>query len=93
MQRKSSPWHAVSIVAGSASCEAARTRHGIRFLSREAPRFPLAECTNKESCSCSYKHHGDRRARPRRKDELIGLRRGGASAAERRERRGRRADD
>jgi hypothetical protein len=91
--RQPSPWHAVSIVTGSRSCEAACALISIRYLSREAPRLPLAQCSDPESCSCSYKHYGDRRGRPRRQEEVIGLRRSRPVATERRQVRGRRADD
>jgi hypothetical protein len=91
--RRSSPWHAVSVVIGGTSCESARASKGTRYLSREAPRLPLARCTLQQACSCSYKHYGDRRGRPRRKDEVIGLRQTRPMASERRQMRGRRADD
>ena len=55
------PFHAVSIAPGPEACEAAQVRAGKRFLSREAPRLPLAECGNPE-CRCRYQHHDDRRA-------------------------------
>jgi hypothetical protein len=91
--RQTSPWHAVSIVTGSSGCDAARALTATRYLSREAPRLPLAQCSDPESCSCSYKHYGDRRGRPRRKEEIIGLRRSRPAESERRQVRGRRADD
>ena len=68
-------WHAVSIQPKGASCEAALALRGTRFLSAEAPRLPLAQCTTPKSCACAYKHFPDRRGQPRRKDEAIGLRR------------------
>src|SRR3984957_20988408 len=64
-----SPWHAVSIVTTNASCHTARAMRSIRFLSHEAPRLPLPECGAGSSCPCGYKHHDDRRARPRRTEE------------------------
>jgi hypothetical protein len=91
--RQASPWHAVSIATGNSGCEAARARIAARYLSREAPRLPLPQCSDPESCSCWYKHYGDRRGRPRRKDDIIGLRRSRAIEPERRQVRGRRADD
>ena len=36
-----------------------------RFLSREAPLLPLAECTVAR-CQCHYVHYADRRERDRR---------------------------
>jgi hypothetical protein len=91
--RRSTPWHAVSVVAGPSCCEAARALSPSRYLSREAPRLPLPDCTSPASCSCSYKHFVDRRGQPRRKDDLSGLRRSPLSGTERRTVRGRREDD
>ena len=58
-------FHAVSIAPGSNACDAAKARAGRRFLSREAPRLPLAECSCTD-CRCRYLHHDDRRAYARR---------------------------
>ncbi|MGA2839843.1 MAG: hypothetical protein ABSG18_06620 [Steroidobacteraceae bacterium] len=91
--RQSTPWHAVSVVTGRWCCDAARGIIGSRFLSREAPRLPLAQCSSMEACSCSYRHHVDRRGTPRRKDEAMGMRRMAPVPNERRLDRGRRADD
>jgi hypothetical protein len=90
---RSSPWHAVSIATGNWCCGAARASCGIRYLSAYAPRLPLAQCDAPESCSCLYRHHCDRRDQPRRRDEIVGLRRKGYVAQERRLDRGRREDD
>lgn len=68
-------WHAVSILPKGACCEAALVMRATRFLSAEAPRLPLAQCTTPKSCTCAYKHHADRRGQPRRKDDAIGLKR------------------
>jgi hypothetical protein len=86
-------WSAVSIVAGSGSCEAAIALKGRRFLGAEAPRIPLAECTCAPSCRCIYRKHSDRRAGPRRAEEHTGMRRVGTSGPERRIGRGRRRTD
>jgi hypothetical protein len=91
--RQSTPWHAVSVVPGRWGCEAARALGGVRYLSKDAPRLPLVDCGAPASCSCAYKHHLDRRGRPRRKDEMLGLRRSGYVVDERRVTRGRREDD
>ncbi len=91
--RRVSPWHAVSIVLGNSCCGPARDASRTRFLSTAAPRLPLAQCTTPENCRCAYKHHSDRRVQPRRRDELVGLRRTGHVAQERRTMRGRREDD
>jgi hypothetical protein len=68
-------WHAVTILPKGACCEAALAIRNTRFLSAEAPRLPLAQCTTPKSCGCAYKHHDDRRGQPRRKNEGVGLRR------------------
>jgi len=91
--RRASPWHAVSIIECDSCCAAARRSGNIRFLSAEAPRLPLATCSKPDLCACAYKHHVDRRVQPRRRDELVGLRRKGYVAQERRRLRGRREDD
>jgi hypothetical protein len=91
--RRSTPWHAVTVVTGPSCCEAARALPPTRYLSRDAPRLPLADCMSPGACSCSYKHFVDRRGLPRRKDDLSGLRRGLHSGTERRTVRGRREDD
>ena len=88
--RRSSPWHAVSIVTKSASCEAARSLRTTRYLSATAPRLPLDGCPVKDSCPCAYKHHADRRGPARRKDEATGLRRTSKVVQERRVERSRR---
>jgi hypothetical protein len=90
---RSTPWHAVSIVTGRWCCEAARQLLGSRYLSKQAPRLPLEECSSAEHCSCLYKHHGDRRGVPRRKDEAMGMRRPAHLDNDRRVSRGRREDD
>jgi hypothetical protein len=91
--RRTTPWHAVSVLMGPSCCEAARALPQTRYLSRAAPRLPLPNCTSPASCSCSYKHFVDRRGQPRRKDDLSGLRRGMLSGTDRRTVRGRREDD
>jgi hypothetical protein len=91
--RRSTPWHAVSIVTGNSCCQEAHAVRGFRFLSAQAPRLPLAKCPLAATCVCYYKHHTDRRAQPRRRDDLMGLRRRGYTANERRADFGRREDD
>ena len=86
-------WHAVSILPKGACCEAALALRGSRFLSGDAPRLPLAQCTTPKSCSCAYKHHADRRGQPRRKDESMGLRRTNKVEQERRAQGDRRKTD
>lgn len=62
-------FHAVSVEPGRNSCHSARALKGQRFLSREAPPLPLKNCMN-DQCTCSYVHHEDRRAGPRRARDI-----------------------
>jgi hypothetical protein len=62
------PWHAVTIAAPVSACAAAHGCKGKRYLSREAPRLPLAGC-DASVCECKYRHFPDRRGPPRRHDE------------------------
>jgi hypothetical protein len=85
------PWHAVTIAAPASACGAAQVCKGKRFLSRDAPRLPLAKC-DATRCDCVYRHYDDRRGAPRREDVKVA-----APAARektnRRVSRGRRASD
>jgi hypothetical protein len=67
----SNPYHSVSIVPGESCCRAARELRTRRFLSREAPPLPLADCTAK-TCRCAYRHYDDRRLKSRRASDRIG---------------------
>jgi hypothetical protein len=58
--RLSNPWHSVAIQPGPKRCKAAGRLLGHRFLSREAPGLPLADC-DETACTCRYRHHDDRR--------------------------------
>jgi hypothetical protein len=88
---KPQPWHAVSIDAKPLSCAAARTIHKKRFLSKDAPTLPLSACTKGVRCPCTYKHHEDRRGRPRRGVKALPAAKD--VQVERRVTRGRRKDD
>ena len=59
---KKSPYHAVSVRIGESACLAAKTIEGKRYLAREAPQLPLAECSAAENCRCRFIHHEDRRS-------------------------------
>jgi hypothetical protein len=77
-------------VSGGSACAAARACKDKRYLSTEAPRLPLAAC-DAASCKCKYRHFEDRRAGDRRADDpLPGAK---PPAANRREKKGRRAED
>ena len=87
----SNPYHAVSILPGTCACAAAYRFAGQRFLSRQAPRLPLPSCDSR-TCACRFKHHKDRRAGPRRNSD-VGLTTMSFPGKERRQSRGRRAED
>ena len=91
--RAPSHWHAVAIRPKGASCDAVQACRAARYLSGDAPRLPLSECTASDTCSCVYKHHADRRAQPRRQEERDGLRRSSKVDQERRLSRDRRKSD
>lgn len=86
-------WHAVSIVSKGFCCESVKSLRTGRFLSAQAPRLPLPDCSMPSSCACAYRHHEDRRARARRSDELHGIRRSHWTAQERRSRADRRTSE
>lgn len=66
----SNPWHAVSVIPGRGACESAKQALRVRFLSKEAPRLPLAGCQSR-SCQCRYRHHDDRRRSLRRASDVL----------------------
>lgn len=84
-------WHAVSVVAPSNACATARKLNRVRFLSKEAPPLPLADC-DARTCACHYRHHQDRRSEPRRESDVGASGRHWAGA-ERRYSPGRRVND
>lgn len=88
----SHPWHGVDIVPGRVACQAVKALGTRRFLAAEAPRVPLPDCTTPSHCQCVYRHFPDRRKGPRRADER-GMPPLPWIGKNRRERRGRRADD
>ena len=53
-------FHAIEIENPEQACEAAQKLAGKRFLSMDAPLFPLPDCS-KQNCQCHYKHYDDRR--------------------------------
>ena len=87
------PWAAVSVMSNGCRCAAVQALQERRFLAREAPRFPLADCNTPGQCACAYRKHDDRRAGPRRSEEVTGLMRRRPGGDERRGMRGRRAED
>jgi hypothetical protein len=59
-------YHCVTVNPGKQACPAVVAVHGVRLLSAEAPRLPLSDCTLSADCQCTFRHHDDRRAGPRR---------------------------
>ena len=57
----SHPYRAAEIVCEHNACPAAAELAGKRFLLREVPRIPLADCTSR-NCACTYVRHKDRRS-------------------------------
>jgi len=88
---KANPWHAVSIVPCAAGCRASQNALGVRHLSNATPPLPLPGC-DAAHCQCRYRHHDDRRQSLRRTADIWNSNRL-FKGPERRERRGRRADD
>jgi hypothetical protein len=64
-----SEFHAVTINCNDSACDAAKALLGKRFLSDEAPRLPLDECTA-PICDCRFKHHADRRNPKNRRNQF-----------------------
>ena len=86
-------YHAVTIATGAKCCSAAESLRDMRFLSRQAPKLPLADC-DVLSCQCKYAHYDDRRRGPRRAREM-GVALDGYEGDEKRDapKRGRRKND
>lgn len=85
----------VTVVPGSSCCHAARKLRHKRTLVDEAPRLPLPDCTQPESCECTFEKHADRRANKNGDRRVPGLWQPGLwkAGGERRANRGRRASD
>jgi len=66
---------------------------GLRFLSGEAPRLPLVNCSRPGACQCVYEKFDDRREGPRRDIEETGRRAYRDPGQERRATGGRRTAD
>lgn len=88
-----SPWHAVSIVSSVSACAEAVGLLGTRFLSKEAPRLPLKNCSMSGQCRCAYQHHDDRRGLSRRTKDHWNPGRTAYGGEERRREPGRRVND
>jgi hypothetical protein len=93
MKKGASKWHAVTVVLHSTSCAAATLCRNARYLSHEAPRLPLPQCTDRPGCRCTYRHFEDRRVSTRRTEDLRNGVKPDAPRENRRGSRGRRARD
>jgi hypothetical protein len=91
-QKPSGEWHAVEVVPGRFACPESRALVRRRFLSREAPRLPVPDCSTPWRCQCVYRHFSDRRTGARRAEDR-GLPPLPWLAKNRRQKRGRRSDD
>jgi len=63
-------FHGVTIKTEARACYAVKQLIGKRFLAREAPNLPLADC-NAQQCFCQYMHHPDRRLFKDRRQMLV----------------------
>lgn len=54
------PFHSVSVETESNACKAVEQLKHKRFLSVDAPLFPLENC-QAQDCQCHYTHYEDRR--------------------------------
>jgi hypothetical protein len=81
-------FHGVSITPCANSCAQAVEYQHKRFLPNEAPTLPLPECN--KHCTCTYKHHNDRRTGADRRALSIKM---GEQNADHRELKGRRKVD
>jgi hypothetical protein len=85
-------YQCVEVIAAVNGCDAARSYKGIRLLSVDAPRLPLATCDRPSECKCIYRHFSDRRQGPRRENDHATIR-ADHRGPERRKRLGRRDSD
>ena len=60
------PYQAVAVVHGSKCCAAVKALADQRFLARNAPSLPLAQCSLSDQCKCTFRKHDDRRHHERR---------------------------
>jgi len=69
-------YRAVSIHHPATCCRAVAALDGKRFLSTNAPRLPLANCSSPGLCQCEYRTLTDRREdfRPKPAPQKTGIR-------------------
>lgn len=71
-QKQHEHYHAVSIQPCAHACRAVLALHGKRFLAEEAVSLPLPDC-DATKCTCTYKHHIDRRQGYDRRHDSIDM--------------------
>ena len=89
------PYRAVAVSCDEYACDGAKALSGKRFLISDTPLLPLLDCTA-QKCHCKYSHHSDRRdfGEDRRlPSSLKASMFSEGGEAERRVKRGRRAND
>ena len=86
------PYQSIGIHRGTICCAAAKEVEGYRFLARNAPQLPLADCTMRNSCECRYLKFQDRRGGSRRLIDF-GMKPTLFAASEKRKVKGRRKKD
>ena len=69
-------YRAVSIHHPASCCRSAAALDGKRFLSNNAPKLPLKNCTSPGLCQCEYRPLSDRREdfKPKRTPQRAGIR-------------------
>ncbi len=64
-------FHGVSIEPGEdCECSAVQAHRNVRFLSEDALRLPLDDCSDPGRCRCTYQHFDDRRTALRRESDM-----------------------
>lgn len=93
MIRKKYP--AVTIASVDLACAAAKAQDGRRILATEAPRLPLADCSQPHDCRCRFRKYDDRRNgdEPERRHHRASMRSALYAGGDRRRPGGRRHDD
>lgn len=89
---RTNPYQAVGVIACIRACAAVGQVQGVRFLARQAPRLPLADCDRVARCACRFEKFADRRdsvqRSPYSNSGMVSF-----GGAERRRTRGRRATE
>jgi len=63
---RTNAFQAVGIIACSQRCSAVGKAQGVRFLARQAPSLPLADCNRAANCCCRFEKFADRRGMEQR---------------------------